>query len=198
MGWRRGSQYRGSRLTPVEGRASVKGGRKKQRRTWGLTTLAGSAVFDTVPSGPPLRIRCATSCDCVERSPWEVFGRCSTHPFHYALDQFALLKRGVPNPHTYEPCSGFVYFDIACELPSRNALFGRQYERDCEKPLLQRQVGMMENGAYVDTETGIATIAVMTSLARYRACARGVAVRADGLSVPTNALKVGDAVCFGG
>jgi len=32
LGWRRGSQYRWSWVTPVEGRGSVEGGRKKRRR----------------------------------------------------------------------------------------------------------------------------------------------------------------------
>lgn len=118
--------------------------------------------------------------------------------FHDALEQLALLKHGVPNPHSYEPSRTLVDFQIAPKLSCRDALLGIKHKGNRKKPLLQRQVGVVENRVNRDAKRGIAAIAVMPRLTRHRSCARGFAVWTNGRTIPTDALNVTDAVGFGG
>lgn len=118
--------------------------------------------------------------------------------FDDALEQLALLEHGITNTHSHEPCCVFVNFQIAPQLPSRDAFLGIQQKGDGEKPLLQVQMRVMENSVNSDAEGCIAAIAVMPVSGFGRCCAIGFAVWADRLALPTDTLKMGDAISFGG
>jgi hypothetical protein len=118
--------------------------------------------------------------------------------FHDALKQFALLEHGIADSHSHVPARVFVDLKITGELASGDALFGVQYKRNGKEPFLQGQMGVMENRAYGDAESGIAGIAVMAALGRHRTGFVCVAVWANRSAIPADALNVGYAIGFGG
>lgn len=117
--------------------------------------------------------------------------------FHDALEQFALLEHRISDTHSHEPRGIPVHFQIAGQLPSGDAFLGIQDEREGKKPLLQVQMGMMEDCVNSHAERGITAVAMMPSLGLCSSGADGFAVWTDRLSLPADTLKMSNAISLG-
>ena len=116
--------------------------------------------------------------------------------FDNARQQVALARHPAPDAHRDAPCGLLIQIQVPRELVARHALLGVQHQGDGQKPLLERDSGLVEDRAGQHVEAGVAGVAVPAA----DAVAVGLATDARALAVwarrrvgPAHALQVLDA-----
>ncbi len=101
------------------------------------------------------------------------------------------LRHGLSDLHRDPPRRVLVHLEVTGELKRGEPLLRVQHEDDCQEPLLQGQVGVVEDGPDGDAKRGLAGVAAVPVLQSGRSdgCAVGTPRRA----VPARTLQVGDA-----